>query len=238
LEENKLKECTFKPQINKKKIENPNETSNPKPAHEKLFKLHQEKLDKLERIQNDNKKLKEFDESKKFDFKPQMTSNTKNFEKSLYVDKPKGFDETVERMRNGIIERYKKKYLLEKNPVGDNWEKIKNANIQPFNITDLTRCDEDSESAQSKRERDDEEFFSMDINVARGKTRQLRVYKSDNPQEIAENFCRVYGLKKEIADRLSKTIQDYMTLYLNSSENNTENQEKENDVEIEEHKEF
>jgi len=144
-------------------------------------------------------------------------------------------------MRNGIIERYKKKYLLEKNPVGDNWEKIKNANIQPFNITDLTRFDDETESAQSRREREDEEFFSMDINVARGKIRQLRVYKSDNPQEIAENFCRVYGLKREIADRLSKTIQDYMNLYLNPSENNTENQEREVEAEadpVEENKEI
>ena len=52
------------------------------------------------------------------------------------------------------------------------------------------------------------------------RTRQLKVYRSDNPQEIAENFCKVYGLKKEIADRLSKTIQEYMNMYLNANEEN------------------
>lgn len=87
-----------------------------------MYKIHQEKLEKLERIQNDSKKLKEFDESKKFSFKPTMTANmyfyfnifSKTFEKSLNVEKPKGFDQTVERIRNGIVEKYKKKYLLEK----------------------------------------------------------------------------------------------------------------------------
>lgn len=43
-----------------------------------------------------------------------MTKYSKNFEKSLNVEKPKGFDETVERIRNGIVEKYRKKYLLEK----------------------------------------------------------------------------------------------------------------------------
>ena len=43
-----------------------------------------------------------------------MTKYSKNFEKSLNVGKPKGFDETVERIRNGIVEKYRKKYLLEK----------------------------------------------------------------------------------------------------------------------------
>lgn len=75
----------------------------------------------------------------------------------------------------------------------------------------------------------------MDINVAKGKyifilirNRQLKVYRSDNPQEIAENFCKVYGLKKEIADRLSKTIQDYMNLYLMSNENTDKHESKGN----------
>ena len=53
-------------------------------------------------------------------------------------------------------------------PAGDNYEKIKNANIQPFNITDLSKLDEETESSQS-RQREDEDFFSMDINVAKGK---------------------------------------------------------------------
>jgi len=32
-------------------------------------------MEKLERIQNDNKKLKEFDETNKFSFKPQFVSD-------------------------------------------------------------------------------------------------------------------------------------------------------------------
>jgi len=43
-----------------------------------------------------------------------MYNNKKLLEKSLYAEKPKGYDSTVERMRNGILEKFKKKFLLER----------------------------------------------------------------------------------------------------------------------------
>ncbi len=48
-------------------------------------------------------------------FKPQLNSQ-KNvlFENSYNSEKPRGFYETVERLRSGIIENFKKKYLIEK----------------------------------------------------------------------------------------------------------------------------
>jgi len=44
--------------------------------------------------------------------------------------------------------------------------------------------------------------------------RTLRVHKEDDPYEIAENFCKVYGMKDEIKQRLAKTILQFMNLYL------------------------
>jgi len=47
-------------------------------------------------------------------FKPEIISK-ETYKKSLaFAEKPKGFDETVERMRKGIIENLKKKYLMKK----------------------------------------------------------------------------------------------------------------------------
>jgi len=113
--------------------------------------------------------------------------------------------------------------MLEKNPNGENWENIKNANIQPFNITDLTRTEEDKEKFTNTEE---EDFVSIDISIAKGKTRQIKVHKNDDPNELAKNFCLVYGLKEEIAERLTKMIQDYMATYL-------ENEDQEENEEIE-----
>ena len=42
----------------------------------------------------------------------------------------------------------------------------------------------------------------------------MRVHKDDDPYEIAESFCMVYGMKEEIKQRLAKTILQFMNLYL------------------------
>lgn len=51
--------------------------------------------------------------------------------------------------------------------------------------------------------------------------RSLRVHKDDDPYDIAENFCRVYGMKEEIKERLAKTILQFMSLYLIKSNDAT-----------------
>ena len=48
-------------------------------------------------------------------FKPQLVSQKNvSFESSYNSEKPRGFYETVERLRSGIIENFRKKYLIEK----------------------------------------------------------------------------------------------------------------------------
>lgn len=42
----------------------------------------------------------------------------------------------------------------------------------------------------------------------------MKVHKDDDPYEIADNFCKVYGMKEEIKQRLAKTISQFMHLYL------------------------
>jgi hypothetical protein len=63
-------------------------------------------------------------------------------------------------------------------------------------------------------EKYDEDYFSIQIAIPNGKERVLRVHKDDDPNQIAQEFCLVYGLKEEIKERLAKTILNFMSIYL------------------------
>ncbi len=59
----------------------------------------------------------------------------------------------------------------------------------------------------------------------------LRIHKNDNPIVVAENFCRVYGLKNDdIVERLASTIQNFMSIYLANNENLDLQNNMENDI--------
>ena len=59
----------------------------------------------------------------------------------------------------------------------------------------------------------------------------LKVNKNDNPLTVAENFCRVYGLKNDdIVERLAITIQNFMNIYLANNENLDIQNNMENDI--------
>ena len=83
--------------------------------YEKLYDTHKEKIKKMEKIQKDNKNSSSIKEMEGCTFKPLLVSHKNNsFENSYNSEKPRGFYETVERLRSGIIESFKKKYLIEK----------------------------------------------------------------------------------------------------------------------------
>ena len=91
---------------------------------------------------------------------------------------------------------------------GENWQKIKNSNIKPFDITDLKpKLDKSSI-------KDNQEYFSIQIAIPNGRERILKIKANDNAEELAENFCKVYGLKEEIKQRLTQTIEYFMKQYL------------------------
>ena len=69
--------------------------------------LREKQLDEIKKVAE----LKELDGCT---FKPEIISK-ETYEKSLaFSEKPRGFDQTVERMRKGIIENLKKKYMIKK----------------------------------------------------------------------------------------------------------------------------
>ena len=170
-------------------------------------------------------------------FKPKINNfnRDKVFDNKMNARDLNTFNQTVERMRNGILQNFTKKYLSEKVTTGENWLKVKNEKIKPFNITDLkskgyrstnsNAINNDNISENNKEEQD--EYFSIQITIPNGKERVLRISKYDDPEYIADNFCKIYGLKDEIKNRLIKTIYHFINLYLNKpvdeSNNNNNN---------------
>jgi hypothetical protein len=114
-----LKECTFKPKINKPLILNSEDMNNmsgnhSQPVHEKLYSKYKEKQNQKVKQVEELKKQNENKELNECTFKPELVSN-RTYEKSMTtIEKPKGFTQTVERMRKGIIENLKKKYMMKK----------------------------------------------------------------------------------------------------------------------------
>ena len=213
-EENDLKECSFKPKINK-----PNkfliQRNSSVPIYDKLYSTNKEKYDKYEKMKEEKKKKKEEEELQGCTFKPNLISQ-KTFKKCMTsTEKPRGFDEFSQKMREGIIKAAEKKYRENKIPTGENYEKIKKANIQPFDITDLRKKDQSkSKNSSSGTRSRNEDFFTIQIKIPNGKERTIKVYLSDDPFDVADNFCKTYCLKEEIKERLAKTILNFRNLYL------------------------
>lgn len=114
-----LKECTFKPKINKSLVLNTDEINNlsgnqSQPVHEKLYSKYKERQTQKVKQEEELKKLNENKELDQCTFKPELFSQ-RTYEKSMTsAEKPKGYTQTVDRMRKGIIENLKKKYMMKK----------------------------------------------------------------------------------------------------------------------------
>ncbi len=78
-------------------------------------------------------------------------------------------------------------------------------------------------------EKYDEDYFSIQIAIPNGKERILRVHKDDDPTQIAQEFCLVYGLKEEIKERLAKTIMNFMSIYLSKHTRLEKSEEEQRD---------
>ena len=68
----------------------------------------------------------------------------------------------------------------------------------------------------------DDQYFSIQITIPSGKERTLKVHVDDDPFEIADNFCKVYGMKDEIKERLARTIIKFMEIYLKNEKINND----------------
>ena len=228
-----MEECTFKPKINKtysNKFNNNNNNNNNKLNNnnnnifEKLYKTNEGKYERLNELKNLEKKMEEDKELEQCTFKPNLISQNTLEQCLNSTEKPKGYEEFSKKMREGIMKAAEKKYLENKIPIGENYEKIKNKKIQPFNITDLKKYNKNNNNnIENNNNNKSNDFFTIQIKIPNGKERMIKVYVNEDPYDIANNFCKTYGLKKEVIERLAKTILNFRNLYLQKNNINNNN---------------
>jgi len=86
---------------------------------------------------------------------------------------PKGYEKTILRMRHATELNEKKKERIEKIPSGENYERIKNANIKPFTFV------------LNPRAKRSPPFVYIDANVGPGKTGRIGIHEDDDPKILA-----------------------------------------------------
>lgn len=220
-----FEECTFKPQINSNYNTNNSfaETQQVN-VHDKLYKMNKDRLRKLNAQIKEKEKEMQDKEMENCTFKPEIHKVDKEaLDRSFNnAEKPRGYNEHVEHTRRGIIERYRVKCMMEKIPVGENYDKIKRMNTQPPNIKDIQlqrekyfakELAEAGVDVNSESDGEDD-YFTMQVKIPSGKTRMIKVYPNDDPREIAESFCKIYGIKQSVQDRLTANIINFKKKYL------------------------
>ncbi len=220
-----MDECTFTPKINQNYHYNNIIYDNEKEekVYDKLYKYAKTKQDKLKEKIKQNEEEKKQIEDKEITSKPNLNKADldKTFNKINNDDKlkPKGFQKYVEKTRKGIIENFRKKFIKEKNPCGENYDKIKHMNIQPFNITDIRKYNEkkikdlcnktntelEDDNSDSSENND---YCNLQIKVPNGREIIIKLYKKSEADKIAENLCKIYCLKDDIRDKLKRVIEE------------------------------
>ena len=239
-EQAEFEQCTFQPTINQKKFND--DLMDNSPAHDRLYKkamnLIRKRNDKIE----EQKILDQKKELKPCLFRPKINKiDPDRLNRSFtMVKKPKGYGKFVETHRKGILERFQKKYLMEQKPVGENYEKIKRMNIQPFNITDMRKYKENqkkkiyerthkNKKIPNKTNSDyvEEDYFTIEILVQNGKKRMIKIYPNDDPKEITEEFCKTYQIKDDIKKKLYHNICNFKQQYLKNKEEEEDEEDEE-----------
>ena len=232
-EENEFEECTFQPNIEKKRNDNSyfEDSNSINSIHNKLYN------EGIKFIENRRKAALEYEEQtlnsvmNKYPFRPKLNKlNSNILNKSFNNQNIQEYGKFVERTRKGLIERFRKQYIMNKIPTGDNYERLKKMNIQPFNITDMKKLKkneikdiinkhnlnlsiEDSEENESDG---NDDYITIDLKISNGITRKIKVYKNDDPMEIAQKFCKTYQINNNIKEKLAKNIEQFKLKYLNN----------------------
>ena len=232
-EENEFEECTFQPNIEKKRNDNSyfEDSNSINSIHNKLYN------EGIKFIENRRKAALEYEEQtlnsvmNKYPFRPKLNKlNSNILNKSFNNQNIQEYGKFVERTRKGLIERFRKQYIMNKIPTGDNYERLKKKNIQPFNITDMKKLKkneikdiinknnlnlsiEDSEENESDG---NDDYITIDLKISNGITRKIKVYKNDDPMEIAQKFCKTYQINNNIKEKLAKNIEQFKLKYLNN----------------------
>jgi hypothetical protein len=108
---------------------------------------------------------------------------------------------------------------IEENKIESGENSLKNYVFIPKNNNNNNNKNENN----NNNKKTSNDFFTIQIKIPNGKERMIKVYVNEDPYDIANNFCKTYGLKKEVIERLAKTILNFRNLYLQKNNINNNN---------------
>ncbi|OMJ80405.1 hypothetical protein SteCoe_19360 [Stentor coeruleus] len=175
--EKELNECTFAPKILKYR----NNSAMSNRSDKKMYK------EKKTTMQNYMER-----ELQQCTFKPNISKTSYQVE----ADRPRGFEDYVEKTRKIIEEKLLKKEQ-EKTGYGENYEKMRMLEFNPPSF--LGRVKEPKNI-----------LIYIDVNVGIGKKGKIALRQGDDPAKVAENFCKAYSLGKDYQDNLEEELKNQL----------------------------
>ena len=204
-EEIELEDCTFQPEINNKKLNNDKNNI--------FIKLYQDANDR-KKIKEEKKKKYDEEKEKEFEqykFKPIKNVISDEKLKKIFVRKIlKGFDEYIEKKKNGILKRLEKDYLLNHIPIGENYENIKTKMIKEFNLS-KPRIKEIGQINKG-------DFILFKIRILGNKIETIKIYENENVDDVINNFFKKYAIiNNDIKNIFIEKIKKLMIKYLKNN---------------------
>eukprot|EP00743_Colponemidia_sp_Colp-15_P005230 GILK01005627.1.p1 GENE.GILK01005627.1~~GILK01005627.1.p1 ORF type:complete len:709 (-),score=133.13 GILK01005627.1:161-2095(-) len=193
-----LQECTFKPQI----ISQPStrQLVSPTPQddwHDRLYEARHQKP-----LVEDGRTLLDKEIDAHCTFKPDTTITQKSRTRAP-KHTPRGYNESVERLRVATKERQVMKEAKEKIPAGENYDKVKSAPIKPFSFLQEQRV--------LKRP---PPLLYVDVNLGPGRTGRIGIHEDDDPDVLAKNFAKAYQLDQQLQSRLTDLLTQHKDAFL------------------------
>lgn len=183
--EKELEECTFMPETYSKRPLSQNRNL---PIEERLYMQRN-----TPKVVNDPRTTLE-KELEKCTFQPSLSSDIRvPTTKSI----PRGYQETIERLRTANKDKQDRKEKYEKRPIGENYEKLKSEKVKPFSFLERQKTPRNV-------------LVYVDVNVAPGKTGRIAIHEDDDPKELAKNFCMAYHLNLEMRETLEELLNQQL----------------------------
>jgi len=232
-EKEKVAMCTDKPKIIKKYNEKSGFIKNSLPVHEKLYRMRNDKSNKILKLKEKYKHNDEKDNSiNNLSFRPTKYSKfTKDNIKDLFInnnEKPKGYQSFIKRNLSAIKKKKKDKKEEEDRYTGKNYEKTMKMKFQPPKIKDMEDYEKGGicqknhftfpDFINDDNENSDTQDSTIEIKIPNGKIVKLKFDINEDINKKVEEICKIYSLNNNIKQKLIKKMEEIKNYY-NQNEN-------------------
>ena len=232
-EKENIAKFSDKPKIIKKYNEKNLYIKDSLPVHEKLYRMRNDKNNKILKLKEKYKYNDEKDNSiNNLSFTPTKYSKfTKDNIKDLFInnnEKPKGYQSFIKRNLSAIKKKKKDKKEEEDRYTGRNYEKTMKMKFQPPKIKDMEDnykkgglCEKNHftfpDFINDDNENSDTEDSTIEIKIPNGKIVKFKFDINEDINKIVENFCKIYSLRDNVKQKLIKKIEEIKN-YFNQNE--------------------